>query len=289
MRVKLTLGLGALVCIVLLASATARADCDGACGIGCGGSCSYVVIPGNPSCNPNGTMTIPIKDGYSCWTSACCVFHDACLADAGCYACNAEALLCNAEAADFYGTVGDGCEACAGPGFAYCDPHGWWGWFDERNYSRTLQPGEDGNNCPQPPPCHIGDGCPPMTDPCVGAMDCGGNACACGVSPPPPQGCGGACYPLCGQDDGCGNTCSNADDNCNGGCGYTNACGHACPECPPPPPPPPPCDSTCYNCGEYNGCGDYCGDCYDYWCDWNWEGYCCNDTYGNYWCEEYYP
>ena len=33
----------------------------------------------------------------------------------------------------------------------------------------------------------------------------------------------------------------------------------------------------------YSGCGDFCGACYSYWCDWNWEGYCCSDTWGNYW------
>jgi hypothetical protein len=283
---KRLLSVLAFVASFTYARGDARADCDGACGAGCGGSCSYTVITGDPSCNADGSMTIPIKDGYSCWTSPCCQFHDACLADAGCYSCNAEALACNDAAVSYYGPPNDGCAACAGPGFAGCDPHGSWGWFDERNYSRTLSPGEDGNSCPRPPPCHMGDGCPPPSDPCVGAMDCGGNACACGVQPPPP--CTGACYPLCGQPDGCGNTCSSNDDVCNG-CGYTNACGRDCGECPPPPPPPPPCDPTCNSCGTTNGCGDYCGDCYEYWCDWNWEGYCCWDTYGSYWCEYYYP
>ena len=278
---KLLLGLCTIAAVVTFATRTAGADCDGACGIGCG-ACNYNVFPGNPTCNADGTETIPIQDGYSCWTSPCCQFHDTCIGNAGCLSCNPAAAACNLQALSFYGSAGDGCAGCAGPGFPGCDPHGSWGWFDERNYSRMLQPGEDGNHCPPPQPCHPGDGCPPISAPCVGAMDNCHNACACGVTPP----CVGSCSsPLCGQDNGCGVgvPCSNADDNCGAGCGYINLCGHYCGDCPPS------CDHTCYSCGTSNGCGEYCGDCYSYWCDWNWEGLCCYDTLGNYWCEYYYP
>ena len=281
MRARLSLAALVVAAILAATAGSAEAQCVGACGAGCGGSCNYVEERGGSYCSSDGTYNTPIKTGYSCWTSPCCQFHDACLGEAGCMACNPEAMLCNALAVSFYGATGDGCAACAGPGFPYCDLHGSWGWFDESTYTETVPPGASGNPCP--PPCNVGQGCPSPSEECRGATDCMGFTCPC---TPPPQPCTGTCYPLCGQPNGCGGSCSTNDDVCYG-CGYTNACGRDCGECPPPPPPT--CDPYCYSCNSWSECGDYCGDCYSYWCEWTYEGWCCWDTYGYYWCEYYYP
>src|SRR5262249_39100178 len=101
--------------------------------------------------------------------------------------------------------------------------------------------------------CWAGVGCPDPSYLCVGNTDCQGGLCPCTLP------CTGACYPLCGQDDGCGNPCSNADDVCYG-CGY-NACGNYC--------------GDCGGGGGGGGCGyDQCGadeDCCNGICE---EGWC---------------